>query len=60
MDVVIAQYAELLRMSPWAEGSSMNQILNHAVRISGLLPGDEQVAEFVSLVSRASQIQQFR
>ena len=55
--VVVAQYAELLRFSPWAHGSSIGQVLMHAVRLGGLLPGDKDVAEFVSLVSRASQIQ---
>ena len=54
--VVVAQYAEQLRLSPWAADSSIGQILGHAVRLSGLLPGDDEVAEFASLVSRASQI----
>ena len=55
--VTIAQYAELLRFSPWAAGSSIGQVLQHIVRLSGLLPGDEDVSELVTLVSRASQIQ---
>ncbi len=55
--VVVAQYAELLRFSPWAKGTSIGQILQHAVRISGLLPSDPDVSELVTLVSRASQIQ---
>lgn len=55
--VVAAQYAELLRLSPWAAGTSIGSVLQHAVRISGLLPGDEEVSEFAALVSRASQIQ---
>jgi Ca-activated chloride channel family protein len=54
--VVVAQYAEQLRLSPWAADSSIGQILQHAVRLAGLLPGDNDVAEFASLVSRASQI----
>ena len=54
--VVVAQYAELLRFSPWAVGSSIGQVLQHAVRISGLLPTDAEVSEFITLVSRASQI----
>jgi Ca-activated chloride channel family protein len=54
--VVVAQYAELLRFSPWAVGSSIGQVLQHAVRISGLLPTDPEISEFVTLVSRASQI----
>jgi Ca-activated chloride channel homolog len=55
--VTVAQYAEVLRGSPWADGTSINQILDHAVRLGGLLPEDQQVTEFVSLVSRAAQIQ---
>jgi Ca-activated chloride channel family protein len=56
--VTAAQYAELLRLSPWAVGSSIGQVLDQAVRLSGLLPTDPDVAEFASLVSRAAQIQQ--
>ena len=55
--VVVAQYAELLRRSPWAAGISIHEILTHSVRLSGLLSGDAEVAEFASLVSRASLIQ---
>ena len=57
MTVVVAQYAELLRLSPWAAGSSIGQVLQHAVRLSGMLPTDSEVSEFTTLVSRASQIQ---
>jgi hypothetical protein len=56
LSVVVAQYAEVLRLSPWAAETSIHQILSHAVRLAGLLPEDPAVAEFVSLVSRASQI----
>ncbi|MBN2547967.1 MAG: von Willebrand factor type A domain-containing protein [Anaerolineales bacterium] len=55
--VTVAQYAELLRLSPWAVGSSIGQVLGHIVRLSGLLPSDADVSELVTLVSRASQIQ---
>jgi Ca-activated chloride channel homolog len=57
MAVVVAQYAELLRLSPWAAGSSIGQVLQYAVRLSGMLPSDPDVSEFTTLVSRASQIQ---
>jgi Ca-activated chloride channel family protein len=56
LDVVVAQYAELLRHSPWAQGTTFSQLLNHAARLSELLPGDPDVVEFASLTSRASQI----
>ncbi len=57
LSVVVAQYAEVLRQSPYGTGTSINQILSHAVRLAGLLPEDDAVAEFVTLVSRASQIE---
>jgi Ca-activated chloride channel homolog len=55
--VVVSQYAELLRLSPWVQESTIYQVLDHAVRLAGLLPGDDDVSEFAALVSRASQIQ---
>lgn len=52
----VAQYAELLRQSPWAYDSSFSQIAPIAVRLARLLPGDPDVSEFASLVSRAGMI----
>ncbi len=54
--VVVAQYAELLRRSPWATGTSIQQLVNHAYRLSSILWDDPDVVEFAGLVSRASQI----
>jgi hypothetical protein len=54
--VVVAQYAELLRHSPWAAGTSASQLVEQAYRLSSGLWDDPEVAEFASLVSRASQI----
>jgi hypothetical protein len=54
--VVVAQFAELLRHSPWAAGTYVSQLVEHAYRLSSLLWDDPEVVEFVSLVSRASQI----
>jgi Ca-activated chloride channel family protein len=54
--VTVSQYAELLRLSPWAAGSSIGQVLQHSVRLAGIIPEDDEVSEFASLVSRASQI----
>jgi hypothetical protein len=54
--VIVAQYAELLRHSPWATGTSSQQLVDHAYRLSSLLWDDADVVEFASLVSRASQI----
>ena len=54
--VVVAQYAELLRHSPWAAGTSASQLVEQAYRLSSVLWGDPEVMEFASPVSRASQI----
>ena len=54
--VTVAQYAELLRGSPWAAGSSLQQVAGQALRLSELLRYDPEVQEFASLVTRASQL----
>ncbi len=54
--VVVAQYAEILRQSPWAGEVSLHQLVDHAYRLSGMLWDDVEVSEFANLVSRASQI----
>jgi Ca-activated chloride channel family protein len=55
--VIVAQYAEMLRQSPWAAETYASQLVDHAYRISSILWEDTDVVEFASLVSRASQIQ---
>jgi Ca-activated chloride channel family protein len=54
--VIVAQYADLLRHSPWAADSSASHLVEHAYRISSILCDDPEVVEFASLVSRANQI----
>lgn len=54
--VVVAQYAELLRNSPWAYGSSLGQLVPYASRLASLLSSDGDVTEFAALVSRAAQL----
>ena len=56
LDVTVMQYAELLRRSPWTQGTSFSQILGHASRLAETLPGDADVSEFAYLVSRVTQI----
>lgn len=56
LDVVAAQYAEVLRHSPWAEGTSLSKLAGCASRLPELLPGDPAVAEFAQLVSRAAAL----
>jgi hypothetical protein len=53
---VVAEYAEILRDSYWAEGSTLAGVLEEAERVSHLLPNDPDMNEFVELVRRASRI----
>jgi Ca-activated chloride channel family protein len=54
--VVVAQFAEVLRHSPYASGTDLNDIRVRAERLSAQLPGDPDVYEFSQLVTRATQI----
>jgi Ca-activated chloride channel family protein len=54
--VLVAEYAEVLRGSYWAEGSTLAGVLEEAERIGELVPEDADVAEFVGLVGRAARI----
>jgi Ca-activated chloride channel family protein len=54
---VVAEYAEVLRQSYWAQESSLEAVLAQARRVAELLPGDEDVAEFLQLVEQASGIE---
>ena len=56
LDAVVAEYAEILRQSYWARGSSLEDVAREARRVAEYLSRDPDVAEFVSLVERASQI----
>ena len=57
MSAVVAEYAEILRESYWAQDGSLEGVLAEAIRVQRLLTDDEDVAEFASLVSRAEGIQ---
>jgi Ca-activated chloride channel family protein len=52
----VAEYAEILRQSYWAEGDSLENVASLAQRVKSALPNDADVAEFTQLVSRASQL----
>ena len=56
LDAAIAEYAEVLRESYWAQDSSLEEVRILAQRVSTLLPDDPDVAEFVDLVTRAELI----
>jgi len=52
----VAEYAEILRASFWAKGSSLENVQGLAQRVKQALPNDKDVAEFADLVSRASRL----
>jgi Ca-activated chloride channel family protein len=56
LDVVVAQYAEVLRQSPWGQETSLRDLAGYAERLIPLLPNDPDVAEFAQLVARAATI----
>jgi Ca-activated chloride channel family protein len=54
--VVVAEYAEILKNSYWAEENSLSDVYHEAVRMSELLPWDEDLGEFMELIRRASHL----
>jgi Ca-activated chloride channel family protein len=56
LSVVTAQYAEILRHSPWGASSAPYMVVQHASRLTSLFPNEPDVIEFANLVSRAFQI----
>jgi Ca-activated chloride channel family protein len=54
LDAVVAEYAEILRHSYWAQDSSLEDVALEAARLAEYLPQDEEVAEFADLARRAS------
>jgi Ca-activated chloride channel family protein len=55
LTMLAAQYAEILRQSPWAANSNLAQLSNMAAELSYNLPQDQDVSEFISLLQRAAQ-----
>ena len=56
LDVAVAEYAEILRESYWAQESTLHEVSVLAQQVSELLPDDPDVAEFADLVARAEAI----
>jgi hypothetical protein len=54
--VMVAEYAEILKKSYWAERSSLAHVYHEAERINELLPADENMSEFMELIRRASHL----
>ena len=55
-DAVVAEYAEVLRKSHWAQGSSLAEVEALVQQLNDLFPGDRQVAEFAELVTQSEDI----
>ncbi|MFQ5595733.1 MAG: von Willebrand factor type A domain-containing protein [Anaerolineae bacterium] len=56
LDAAVAEYAEVLRESYWAQDSSLEDVRTLARQVSELLPDDPDVAEFANLVTQAARI----
>ncbi|HEY9527320.1 MAG TPA: von Willebrand factor type A domain-containing protein [Anaerolineales bacterium] len=54
--VIVAEYAEILKKSYWAEESSLAYVYHEAIRVSELVAWDENMGEFMELIRRASQL----
>jgi Ca-activated chloride channel family protein len=54
--LVVMQYAEVLRRSPWAYNVSMDQVAIYAAQVARALGEDQSAVEFAALTSRADQI----
>jgi len=56
LDVIVAQFAEVLRESRWGDRTSFTALEEYASYLPRLLPSDPDVAEFAELVARAAEI----
>ena len=52
----VATYAEVLRDSHWAQHLDLDGVAAEARRVAELVTGDEDVAEFAALVTRAANL----
>ena len=57
MAAVVAEYAEILRESYWAQDGSLVAVISEAWRIRQLLPEEIDFAEFTDLAMRTERIQ---
>lgn len=56
LTAVVAEYAEILRDSYWAQENTMASIAADARRIAEYMPADADVQEFATLVTRAGEM----
>jgi len=52
--VIVAEYAEILKKSYWAEESSLAHVYQEAIHVSEMLAWDEEMSEFMELIRRAA------
>ena len=57
MAAVVAEYAEILRESIWAESGSLEAVASEAGRVQRMIPDDTDVAEFAALAAQAERIE---
>ena len=55
-DVLVAEFAEILRQSYWAQGGSLDALVEEALRLQAQRPDDADLAEFVELARRAAAL----
>ena len=53
LSVVVTQFAEILRGSPWASKNELGMLSLYAYRLTEILPGDTDVRELAQLISAA-------
>ena len=56
LDAIVAEYAEILRESYWAQDSTLEDVLIQIRRIAEYMPSDPDVIEFAWLVERAANL----
>ena len=57
MSAVVAEYAEVLRESYWAQDGSLEEVASEANRVKRLLPSEPDFEEFTALVAHAERIE---
>ncbi len=57
LDAVAAEFAEILRQSYWARGSSLARLRTYADPLPAAFPGDKDVAELVALLAQTERLQ---
>ena len=57
LDSAVAEYAEILRDSYWAQDGDLRCVRTLIKRVSSILPEDQDVAEFAMLVNMAMRIE---